>query len=163
MTGTQALNYCETLLTDEDELPNMTEFVIAMNIDIPQFELYSWVAKDLEEWIRRSKDNFKQAEEEAAKMTPGLFREFSQANEEERSELLVSRLIPIPFNHHTDVLIIRFRRPQHQLKLIKANNHATAKSQWYDWKYGWVEGLYETANNCYSQLESVSHCFFCSC
>ncbi len=68
----------------------MSDIVTAMSINVPQLELYSWVASDLQQWIERSKDNFKQAEEESALMTPGLFREFSHANEEGREELLVS-------------------------------------------------------------------------
>lgn len=32
----------------------------------------------------------------------------------------------------------------------------TAKSQWYDWKLQWVEQLYESATQGFSNLESVS-------
>lgn len=69
--------------------PSLLDFIIALNIDVPQLELYSWVAKDLQTTIEQSKDKFQQAEEEAAKMTPELFREFLQANEEGRADLLV--------------------------------------------------------------------------
>src|SRR5882762_4040872 len=44
---------------------------------------------------------------------------------------------------------------QHQLKLIKANNHATARSQWYDWRLQWVEQLYAIADQGFSELEQV--------
>lgn len=76
----------------QEAVSTLSDTVCAMHIDVPQLELYSWVASDLQQWIERSKDNFKQAEEEAALVTPGLFREFSQANEEGREELLVSSL-----------------------------------------------------------------------
>ncbi|TDL28754.1 hypothetical protein BD410DRAFT_781291, partial [Rickenella mellea] len=115
---------------DGEDLPSISEFVTAMNVNIPQLELYSWVAKDLQKWIDDSKIIYAQAEEEAAKMTPGLFREFSRANEEDRAELL------------------------HQLKLIKANNHSTAKAQWYDWKYQWITNLQEMAEKAKVQLQS---------
>jgi hypothetical protein len=45
---------------------------------------------------------------------------------------------------------------QHQLKLIKANTHASAKSEWYDWKLQWVESLYDTADKGFVALEAVS-------
>ena len=47
------------------------------------------------------------------------------------------------------------RALQHQLKLIKANNIGTAKSQWYDWKLQWVEQLYESASQGFANLEQV--------
>ena len=63
--------------------------MMALHVDMPQLELFSWVAKDLQTWIEQSKRKFHYAEEEAAKMTPGLFREYSQANDEGRIQLLV--------------------------------------------------------------------------
>ncbi|KAI8969471.1 Spc7 kinetochore protein-domain-containing protein [Trametes punicea] len=42
----------------------------------------------------------------------------------------------------------------HHLKLIKANNIGTAKSQWYDWKLPWVEQLYESPSQGFTNLES---------
>lgn len=60
-----------------------------MTIHIPQLQLYSWVAKDLQTWIDNSKKIYQEAEDEVAKVTPSLFREFSQANDEGRAELLV--------------------------------------------------------------------------
>lgn len=45
--------------------------------------------------------------------------------------------------------------PQQQLKVIKANNHATARSQWYDWRLQWVEQLYAIANQGFCELEQV--------
>ena len=44
---------------------------------------------------------------------------------------------------------------QHQLKLIKANNIDSAKSQWYDWKSSWVEQLQRSAVGAFRDLESV--------
>lgn len=46
---------------------------------------------------------------------------------------------------------------QHQLKLIKANNIDSAKSQWYEWKSTWVEQLQESAESAFAELENVSH------
>ncbi|OSD05882.1 hypothetical protein PYCCODRAFT_1052347 [Trametes coccinea BRFM310] len=74
---------------------------------------------------------YREAEEEALKVTPSLFREFASVDETEQAMLI------------------------HQLKLIKANNIGTAKSQWYDWKLQWVEQLYESAAQGFSHLESV--------
>jgi len=73
----------------------LTEYYIAMGIDVPQLGLYTRVSKDLEGWITRSKAEFVQAEEEAAKITPELFIEFTRADEEGQAELLVvSMLFP---------------------------------------------------------------------
>lgn len=44
---------------------------------------------------------------------------------------------------------------QHQLKLIKANNIDSAKSQWYEWKSTWVEQLQESAESAFAELENV--------
>lgn len=74
----------------------LTEYYIAMGIDVPQLGLFTRVSKDLEGWITRSKAEFVQAEEEAAKVTPELFIEFMRADEEGQAELLVgSMLFPI--------------------------------------------------------------------
>ncbi|KAI0257325.1 Spc7 kinetochore protein-domain-containing protein [Lactifluus subvellereus] len=98
----------------------MADYVVAMAIDAPQLELYS------------HQRNYCQAEEEATKVTPMLFREYSVADEQTQAELL------------------------QQLKLIKANNHATARSQWYDWRLQWVEQLYDIANQGFAELEQDS-------
>ncbi|KAI0308028.1 Spc7 kinetochore protein-domain-containing protein [Multifurca ochricompacta] len=107
----------------------LADYVVAMAIDAPQLELYSHVAADLQRWIEHSREIYRQAEEEAAKVTPMLFREYSTADEQTRTELL------------------------QQLKLIKANNHAAARSQWYDWRLQWVEQLYAIANQGFAELE----------
>src|SRR5216683_5320662 len=39
--------------------------------------------------------------------------------------------------------------------VIKANNHAAARSQWYDWRLQWVEQLYAIANQGFEELEQV--------
>lgn len=83
----------------------LADYVIAMGIDAPQLELYSHVAADLQRWIEHSKEIYHQAEGEAAKVTPMLFREYSIADEQTQAELLVSlppsqnmsgRLISLP-------------------------------------------------------------------
>ncbi|KAI0067956.1 hypothetical protein BV25DRAFT_895566 [Artomyces pyxidatus] len=110
-----------------DEIP-LADYFVAMSVDVPQLELYSHVAKDLQMWIEHTKEIYRQAEEEATKVTPALFREYSAADEEIKEELL------------------------HQLKLIKANNHGTARSQWYDWRLQWVAQLYATADKGFNEL-----------
>lgn len=60
-----------------------------MGIDVPQLGLFTKVSKDLEGWMARSKADFAQAEEEAAKVTPELFVEYMRADEEGQAELLV--------------------------------------------------------------------------
>lgn len=67
----------------------LTEYAIAMSIDVPQLVLYSRVSQDLQAWMEKSKEDFAQAEEEAAKMTPELFTEYSRADEEGQAELQV--------------------------------------------------------------------------
>ncbi|KAK0481852.1 Spc7 kinetochore protein-domain-containing protein [Armillaria novae-zelandiae] len=106
------------------------EYTIAVAIDIPQLLLYSRVSSDLQAWMQQSKGVFIEAEEEAAKMTPELFIEFSRADEEGQAELL------------------------HQLNLIRTNTRAQAKSDWYEWKLQWIEGLRVTAEQALSELET---------
>ncbi|KAG2156535.1 Spc7 kinetochore protein-domain-containing protein [Suillus bovinus] len=113
----------------ENEIP-LSEYVVAMAVDVPQLELYTHVSKDLQLWIERIKGIYKEAEDEALKMTPQLFQEFVLADEEGQNELL------------------------HQLKLIKVNKHTQAKSEWYDWKMQWVEQLYEKADQGFRDLEA---------
>jgi kinetochore protein Spc7/SPC105 len=67
----------------------LAEYVIAHDIDIPQMELYSHVSKDLQKWIEKSKEDYKEAEEEVQKVTPELFEEFRDTDEEGKAELLV--------------------------------------------------------------------------
>lgn len=67
----------------------LAEYVNAIGIDIPQLVLYSRVSKDLQAWMEKSKEVFVQVEEEAAKVTPELFVEYSRADEEGQAELLV--------------------------------------------------------------------------
>ncbi len=71
----------------------LADYVVAMAIDAPQLELYSHVAADLQRWIEHSKEIYRQAEEEAAKVTPMLFREYAMADEEMQAELLVPLLV----------------------------------------------------------------------
>lgn len=115
----------------ETQIP-LAEYVVAMTLNVPQLELYSHVSKDLQTWVERTKEIYREAEEEAQKATPPLFQEFVTTDENGQAELL------------------------HQLKLIKVHNHAQAKSEWYDWKVQWVEQLYEKANEGFKNLEAVS-------
>ncbi|KAJ6519385.1 Spc7 kinetochore protein-domain-containing protein [Mycena sanguinolenta] len=103
------------------EIP-LAEYAVAMSINVPELVLYSAVSSDLQGWIDQSKAVFAQAEDEAAKMTPELFTEYTRADEEGQAELL------------------------HQLNLIRTNARGLAKSDWYDWKFRWIEGLRETAD-----------------
>lgn len=82
----------------------MADYVIAMAIDAPQLELYSHVATDLQRWIEHSKEIYRQAEEEAAKVTPMLFREYSMADEQTQAELLVPFPSFLGYVRETDVL-----------------------------------------------------------
>jgi kinetochore protein Spc7/SPC105 len=71
-----------------DDIP-LSDYVTAMGMDVPQLILFSRVSKDLQAWVEKSKADFAQAEDEAAKITPELFTEYSRADEEGRAELLV--------------------------------------------------------------------------
>ncbi|KAF6766101.1 Spc7 kinetochore protein-domain-containing protein [Ephemerocybe angulata] len=114
---------------DPQDIP-LSDYVVAMAIDIPQLELYTRVSRDLEAWMEKSKSVFAEAEEEAEKVTPELFVEYARADEEGQAELL------------------------HQLNFIKINTRGSAKSDWYDWKLKWVEGLRMTADKAFTDLES---------
>ncbi|KAI0961141.1 hypothetical protein AcV7_000323 [Taiwanofungus camphoratus] len=114
---------------EEESIP-LAEFSVAMAVEVPRLELYTAVTNDLTAWIEDSKNICLQAERETEKVTPELFRDFVAADDSEKSLLL------------------------HQLKLIKANNYGTAKSQWYDWKTDWVERLYGRAEYEFANLEA---------
>ncbi len=76
----------------EEEDITLAEYFTAMAIDVPQLELYTRVARDLEAWMEQSRTVYAQAEEEAARMTPELFAEYCRADEESQAELLVRDL-----------------------------------------------------------------------
>jgi len=116
--------------TSNEAIP-LAEYVVAMAVNVPQLELYTHVSKDLQAWIERIQGIFREAEEEALKMTPQLFQEFVSTDESGQAELI------------------------HQLKLIKVHNHEQAKSEWYDWKMKWVEQLYQKASAGFQDLEGV--------
>lgn len=61
----------------------------AMAVDVPQLELYHELASQLNAWVEESKKICRQAEEDAIKVTPTLFREFADADESEKQDLLV--------------------------------------------------------------------------
>jgi kinetochore protein Spc7/SPC105 len=71
-----------------EEIP-LAEYALSVGIDLPQLVLFTRVSKDLQGWIEKSKADFVQAEEEAAKFTPELFTEYFRADEEGQAELLV--------------------------------------------------------------------------
>ena len=73
---------------EEDPIP-LAEFAVAMAADLPRLELFTAVASDLGAWIEESKKICRQAEEDAVKMTPALFREFADADESEKADLVV--------------------------------------------------------------------------
>ncbi|THH27079.1 hypothetical protein EUX98_g7108 [Antrodiella citrinella] len=116
--------------SDSSEVIPLADFITAMAIDIPQLELYSTIANQLSGWIEDSRKICRQADEEARQVTPGVFRDFAEADPSDKEFLI------------------------HQLKVIKANNHGTAKSQWYEWKKDWTEQLHVTAEATFAELES---------
>ncbi|EEB89645.1 hypothetical protein MPER_12236 [Moniliophthora perniciosa FA553] len=130
------------------EIP-LAEYAVAMGIDVPQLTLYSRVSKDLESWMEQSKVIFEQAEEEAAKMTPELFVEYSRVDEEGQQELLVR----LPFCVLGDYTLL-MGALKHQLSLIRTNTRLLAKADWYEWKHQWIEGLKVTAQESFTDLES---------
>jgi kinetochore protein Spc7/SPC105 len=110
-----------------DEVP-LAEFFTGHAVHAPQLQLYTHAARDIAQWIAHSKENLAQAEAEAARVPPSLFREFVDADEDVKEELL------------------------HQLRLIRANCREHAKGQWYDWRTQWTDSLLETANEAFGQL-----------
>ncbi|KAF5375271.1 hypothetical protein D9758_000082 [Tetrapyrgos nigripes] len=112
-----------------DEI-GLAEYAVASSIDTPQLALYTRVANDLEGWMKQSKTNFEQCEEEAGRMTPQLFTEFSSAGEKEQEEL-----------------------KQH-LKLIRTNTRGHAKSDWYDYKLKWIDTLRIPAEKYFTELQN---------
>jgi Spc7 kinetochore protein len=142
--------FCHSVLYYENE------YVVALAIDALQLELYSHVgdvAADLQRWTEHSKEIYRQAEEEATKVTPTLFREYSMADEPTQAAFLVPFPSVTPSGALSEKLTFF---SQQQLKLIKANNHVMARSQWYDWRLQWVEPLHDIANQGFAELEQVS-------
>lgn len=76
--------------TGEAEDVPLAEFVTTLSVELPQLELYSTIAGELHTWIEESKKMCREADEEAVKMTPGLFREFAMVDDGEREFLIVS-------------------------------------------------------------------------
>ena len=81
--------------SEETEHIPLAEFMVAMAVDVPQLELYHDLAGQLSAWVEESKRICGQAEEDVLKVTPALFREFSEADELEKQDLLV---YSIPFS-----------------------------------------------------------------
>lgn len=82
----------------------MSDFVTAINEHIPQLQIYSLAAKDLQAWVDNNKKVHREIEDNVEKVMPGLFREFSSANEDERSALLVCT--PEQFVHFMLILML---------------------------------------------------------
>lgn len=75
--------------SDEEAIP-LAEFAVAMAVDMPRLDLYGAVARDLTAYIQECKKIYREAEEEAMKVTPSLFKEFALVDEAEQSMLIVS-------------------------------------------------------------------------
>ena len=73
---------------EEDPIP-LSEFAIAMAVDMPRIDLYTAVARDLTAYIQECKKIYREAEAEALKDTPSLFREFALVDESEQAMLIV--------------------------------------------------------------------------
>ena len=67
----------------------MSDFLKATIIHVPQHELYRWVTRDLQTFIDNIKRIYREAEDEVSKVTPTLFKEYAQADDEGREQLLV--------------------------------------------------------------------------
>jgi hypothetical protein len=75
-----------------EDIP-LADYYVGLTVSVPQLELYTHVAKDITLWIAHSKEIYQQAEEEAARVPPSLFREFLEADDEVKEDLLVGALI----------------------------------------------------------------------
>ena len=73
---------------EEDPIP-LAEFAVAMAVDMPRIDLYTAVARDLTAYIQECKKIYREAEEEALKDTPSLFKEFAMVDESEQAMLIV--------------------------------------------------------------------------
>ncbi len=73
---------------EEEPIP-LSEFAIAMAVDMPRIDLYTAVARDLTAYIQECKKIYREAEAEATKDTPSLFREFAIVDENEQAMLIV--------------------------------------------------------------------------
>ena len=68
----------------------LSEYAIAVAIDIPQFGLYTRVSRDLQAWMTRSKEDLESLEDDVAKVSPGLFLEYMRTPDGDRPDFLVS-------------------------------------------------------------------------
>jgi kinetochore protein Spc7/SPC105 len=127
---------------------SLAEYLTAVTVDIPELELLSWVTADLTAWTEQSKKNFLECEESVAQVTPGLFREYSLANDAGRAELQVCYSLTTFFHNILTSL-------QYQLKLIKSNYHGVSRAKWYDYKLKWIQNLSGEAQRGFEALEKV--------
>ena len=73
---------------EEEPIP-LSEFAIAMAVDMPRIDLYTAITRDLTAYIAKCKKIYEEAEEEALKDTPSLFREFASVDESEQAMLIL--------------------------------------------------------------------------
>ncbi|KZV70325.1 hypothetical protein PENSPDRAFT_631815 [Peniophora sp. CONT] len=103
---------------------------VAMHEHLPQLELYGRVVEDMERWSGHAAEVYAQAEADALRVQPSLFREFVEADEEIQRELV---------GH---------------LKRYQRHCRAKVKLQWRQWRLGWVNELKETADKGFTSLTS---------
>ncbi|KAF8592058.1 hypothetical protein K439DRAFT_1537791 [Ramaria rubella] len=114
----------------ETESYPLSDYAVAMTVDIAQLETMTWISNDIRSAIEKFKAQYRETEEDAAKDIPFLFREYAVASEEDREQIL------------------------YVLKLIKAHTILSAKASWYEWKRGWVQGLQTNAERVVDNLDA---------
>lgn len=72
-----------------EEIP-LADFTASLAVDIPQLELYSTIANEMTAWIDDSRKICREADEEVLKLQPSVFREFANAQQEDRELYQVS-------------------------------------------------------------------------
>ena len=72
-----------------DSIP-LSEYLVALAVDLPQLDLYGRVAEDLARSNAKYKENFEEMEREAALDTPELFQEYMLAEPEDQEGFRVS-------------------------------------------------------------------------
>lgn len=81
---------------DAEGVTSLADYFTAMALDVPQLKLYSKAAEELNEWIEDSKTTFEQANEEAKQVTPELFLEYLDADEDNKAYLVVCSQVDFP-------------------------------------------------------------------
>lgn len=75
-------------VAEEEPIP-LAEFSVAMAVDMPRIDLYTAITRDLTAYIQECKKIYKEAEAEALRDTPSLFKEFANVDEAEQAMLIV--------------------------------------------------------------------------